>query len=141
MEKERASYEIMKFRASVHHARSILTNTKPKFKTIIVVLLYICLALMPFLLDNKPQEIRRHISRQIDNINIDHVDFELAYTINRRKAVFRSSEPILFEGSYVDLWLITYSEPMGTLVLYMRRSVNTVEPYSISMNVPPVTIE
>ena len=139
MAKEKISDKITKFRDSVQNARIILSNNKPKIKIAIGVLLYISIVLVGFLIDNKPLVIRRHISSQIDNINIDHVDFELAYTINRRKAIFRSSEPILFEGSYVDHWLITYMEPMGFLVLYLRRSVDSVEPYHFPMSVLPAT--
>ena len=85
--------------------RKQMSKTEVIVVLAIAVLLTVLIVIAPFLPDGRPRSLRNELTRQ--GYDVAHVDFTFVKEIRRSVWVFQSSEPILFDGNYVQYWQLT----------------------------------
>ena len=80
--------------------------------------------------DTRPEHIKNNLESQLNNVILSHINSEYYETVSRSRTVFQSSEPILFDGGYVEYWLYTFkpNSNEGWLTWFPTYPTSTVEP-------------
>ena len=81
--------------------------------------------------DPRPGYIRNILERQLNNTDLSHINFEYYKTVSTYRIVFKSSEPILFDGEYVEYWLYTLIPGISGFAFLSVPDRRTVEPFRI----------
>lgn len=103
--------------------RNLSKENKIVFLSFIIIIGLLIIALLP---DDRPSRVMNELSTQ--GYNVSHIEFEFFKdNAGFREWVFRSSEPIFYDGDYVEYWLLIRHN-LGLVWPYIRTAY-TVEPY------------
>ena len=111
----------------IERTRTYLSKLENIVFLVLVLILIGIIITSLFRPDSRPQRIRSALTRQ--GYIVEHVEFELVKdAVRHMEWVFKSSEPIFFDGDFVEYWL--FRRGPRSFMWPMTAAFYTVEPYT-----------